>query len=56
MADYKGMYLTLLRASEQAINLLIAAQQECEERYLSSKELELAVFSFPAADKKTIPE
>lgn len=32
--DYKEMYLKLFRASEAAINFLIAAQQECEEMYL----------------------
>ena len=34
--DYKELYFKLFRASEQAIRLLIAAQQECEELYLSS--------------------
>lgn len=34
MADYKEMYLTMMRAAEQAINILIAAQQACEEAYL----------------------
>ena len=38
MPDYKKMYLTLLNASEEAINTLIAAQQECEELYLDSDE------------------
>jgi len=31
MPDYKEMYLTLFRATEDAINRLIAAQQLCEE-------------------------
>ena len=30
------MYLTLFKASEEAVNLLVAAQRECEELYLSS--------------------
>ena len=34
MAAYKEMYLTMMRAAEQAINILIAAQQACEEAYL----------------------
>lgn len=34
--DYKEMYLVLLRSTEKAINLLIKAQQECEELYLSA--------------------
>ena len=36
MPDYKEMYLKLFRASEEAVNILIAVQQECEELYLSS--------------------
>ena len=32
MPDYKGMYLTMLRASESAIDLLIKAQRACEEQ------------------------
>lgn len=36
--DYGKMYLTLFRATEEAVNLLIAAQRECEELYISSEE------------------
>ncbi len=36
MADYKKMYFTMLRASEDAVNTLIKAQQECEELFLSA--------------------
>ncbi len=32
--DYKEMYFKMMRASEEAINVLIRAQQECEELYL----------------------
>ena len=38
MPDYKEMYLTLFRATEQAINTLIEAQQKCEEMYLDAQE------------------
>ena len=38
MANYKEMYLTMARATEKAIQLLITAQQTCEELYLSSEE------------------
>ena len=38
MADYKEMYRTLFRASEQAIRTLVAAQQACEEMYLDQPE------------------
>lgn len=43
MPDYKEMYLTLFRATEQAINTLIEAQRECEELYISEPETELRV-------------
>ncbi|WP_312159698.1 hypothetical protein [Oscillibacter sp.] len=47
MSDYKEMYLKLFRASEEAVNILIAAQRECEELYLSSPEPELNVIPLP---------
>ena len=37
MPDYKEMYLKMVRASERAINILVEAQQECEELYLSGR-------------------
>ncbi len=40
MADYKQMYLTLLDATEKAINELISAQRACEELYILSEEEE----------------
>ena len=38
MPDYKEMYLKLFRASEEAVNTLIAVQRECEELYLSEND------------------
>ncbi len=38
MPDYKAMYLKMFHASEEAVNLLISAQQACEELYLSAPE------------------
>ena len=38
MPDYKEMYFKLFRAAEEAINILIAAQRECEELYISQPE------------------
>lgn len=38
MPDYQSMYLTLMHATEQAIETLIAAQQAAEECYLSQEE------------------
>jgi len=43
MPDYKEMYLTLFRASEDAINILIDAQRKCEEMFLSSPEGEITI-------------
>ncbi len=40
MADYKEMYLTLMRATEEALRILIEAQQTCEEMYLQSEDEE----------------
>ena len=34
MADWKEMYLTMFRANEKAMQILEAAQQECEEMYM----------------------
>jgi len=48
MPDYKAMYLKLFHASEEAVNLLISAQRECEEMYISEPETELKVLNFQA--------
>lgn len=50
MPDYKKMYLTLFKATEDAINILEAAQLECEERYVSAQEPEITVL--PAENEK----
>lgn len=34
--DYRGMYLKMINACEDAINLLIDAQRECEEMYMQA--------------------
>ena len=36
--DYKAMYFELFRANEQAIRLLVEAQQACETLYMESTE------------------
>lgn len=36
--NYKEMYLKMVRASEKAMNILIKAQQECEELYMEQPE------------------
>ena len=45
MPDYKKMYFTLFKASEEAANLLIAAQRECEELYIASEDPKIVVLS-----------
>ena len=56
MADYKEMYLKMFRASEQAIKLLISAQRECEDLYISSPEPELQVVELQAEKKRDVDE
>jgi len=34
LPDYRKMYLRMVHASEDAIRLLIKAQQECEELFI----------------------
>lgn len=53
MPDYKEMYLKMVRASEDAINILITAQRECEEMYLSSPEPELKIVSLSKEEDET---
>ena len=52
MPDYKTLYLKLLRATEQAANLLIAAQLECEELYGSLPLSESTEVLRPVENKK----
>ncbi len=56
MSDYKEMYLKMFRASEQALDILIAAQRECEEYYIFSLEPELTVVPLPTENKKGVDE
>ena len=50
MPDYKEMYLKMVRATEEAMNCLIAAQQECEEMYIQAKEDSIAPFPLLKTD------
>ena len=36
MADYKAMYLTAMDAMERAIEVLMEAQQKCEDLYVET--------------------
>ena len=38
MTDYKELYLTRFRATERAIDQLIAVQRQCEDLYLAQEE------------------
>ena len=38
--DYMELYLKMMRASEEAINILVEAQRECEEMYIRLSETE----------------
>ena len=40
--NYKEKYLELMRAAEKAINILIQAQRDCEEKYISESEVSTA--------------
>ena len=55
MPDYKEMYLKLFRASEEAVNLLIAAQRECEELYVNAPEPELKVITMTVTSVPALP-
>ena len=41
MPDWKEMYLELFRETEKAINILVAAQQRCEDMYINAPEPEI---------------
>ena len=51
MPDYKEMYLHLMRETEKAARILIKAQQDCEEMYLSASDPEpISLESSPAKE------
>lgn len=52
MLNYKELYLKLFRASEEAANILIAAQQAREELYISRSEPKLTLVPLPSAEKQ----
>lgn len=56
MPDYKELYLKQFRASEKAVNGLIAAQRECEELYLSQDEPEPYISLLPPEKTKNVEE
>lgn len=52
MPDYKEMYLKMFRASEKALDLIVTAQQECEELYTENSPPELRSISLPAENNQ----
>ena len=52
MPDYKKLYMKLFAASENAIEILIAAQRECEEMILQEEMPPLRVIELPTRDEK----
>lgn len=48
MADYREMYLHLMRETEKAVRILIEAQRECEEMYIRDSDPPLRVFPPPS--------
>lgn len=51
MSGYQRMYGILFRATEQAVNIRITAQQECEELYINTPEPKLNFVSPIEQDK-----
>ncbi len=56
MPDYKKMYLKMFRASEQVVNLFIAAQRECEELSISDPSQDFKILSLTPKNKKGMDE
>lgn len=54
MPDYKQLYLQMFHASEQAIELLIAAQQACEALYIADTEPVLQALAPPVKNEKSV--
>lgn len=41
MPDYKEMYLHMARETEKAVRILVEAQRQCEEMYISAPEADI---------------
>ena len=53
MPNYKEMYLTLFRASEKAVNIIIEAQREAEEFYINSPKSKILIINQNNNDKSS---
>ncbi|CAB1253669.1 conserved protein of unknown function [Ruminococcaceae bacterium BL-6] len=59
MPDYQKLYIKLFQATENAINMLVDAQRECEEFYLSPSNTEMKVlptYQKPDSEAPNRPE
>jgi hypothetical protein len=54
MPDDKEMYLKMFRASERALDVILAAQQECEELYTVNSSQGPKIISLPAEGDQTM--
>lgn len=54
--DYKEMYFKMARATEDALRILIKAQQECEEIYVGGCEVDIPPFEEFLAEILAISE
>ncbi len=46
MPDYRELYLALMREVEKSVEILINAQQKCEEMYINSDDPKIQVVDF----------
>lgn len=54
LPDYKEMYLTMVRASEDAMNILIEAQRKCEEFYIDDESPHVNFLKIIDTDQKIL--
>ena len=47
MPNYKKMYIHLMRETEKAIRIMMKAQQDCEELYITTSEPKLTILEPP---------
>ena len=56
MPDYKELYLTMIRETEKAIQILTYAQQKCEDLYLNDLEPRKLIPFYDENSKKEKPK
>ncbi len=55
MPDYRELYLTLMRETERAIDILIAAQKKCEDLYINAADPDIKMVDFRYPSVKEDP-